>query len=56
MDHSKCPTYSFAEGEEAGLILRKFKADSRVRFSCQRLAEWKDIDETAQILLKEFPQ
>jgi hypothetical protein len=27
---------------------------ARVRFSRQRLAEWKDIDETAQILLKEF--
>ena len=27
---------------------------ARVRFSRQRLGEWKDIDETAQILLKEF--
>jgi len=27
---------------------------ARVRFSRQRLAEWKDMDETAQILLKEF--
>jgi hypothetical protein len=27
---------------------------ARVRFSRQRLTEWKDIDETAQILLKEF--
>jgi hypothetical protein len=27
---------------------------ARVRFSRQRLQEWKDIDETAQILLKEF--
>jgi hypothetical protein len=27
---------------------------ARVRFSRLRLAEWKDIDETAQILLKEF--
>ena len=27
---------------------------ARVRFSRQRLDEWKDIDETAQILLKEF--
>ena len=27
---------------------------ARVRFARQRLAEWKDIDETAQILLKEF--
>jgi hypothetical protein len=85
-----------AKGEEAGLVLRKFKADSpytdsellaapsgevircdkkpsvlgpiicerlwplsngvmaRVRFSRQRLAEWKDMDETAQILLREF--
>ena len=84
------------EGQEAGLILRKFKTDSpytnsellmaptgevircdrkpsvlgpiicerfrpisqgvmaRIRFSRQRLEEWKDIDETAQILLKEF--
>ena len=84
------------KGEEAGLVLRKFNADSpytdsellvarsgevircdkkpsvlgpiicerlwplsngvmaRVRFSRQRLAEWKDMDETAQILLKEF--
>ncbi|MGB3140743.1 MAG: hypothetical protein WBB16_08130, partial [Aestuariivirga sp.] len=84
------------ESEEAGLKLRRFKADSpykdsellvaplgevircdktpsvlgpiicerlwpfsqgvmaRVRFSRQRLAEWKDMDETAQILLKEF--
>jgi hypothetical protein len=84
------------KGEEAGLVLRKFKPDSpytdsellvapsgevvrcdkkpsvlgpiicerlwplgdsvivRVRFSRQRLAEWKDMDETAQILLKEF--
>ena len=94
------PIYSVyldpAKGEEAGLVLRKFKADSpytdsellvarsgevircdkkpsvlgpiicerlwplsngvmaRVRFSRQRLAEWKDMDETAQILLKEF--
>lgn len=94
------PIYSVyldpAEGEEAGLVLRKFKPDSpytdsellvapsgevircdkkpsvlgpiicerlwplsqgvmaRVRFSRQRLAEWKDMDETAQILLKEF--
>ncbi len=85
-----------AKGEEAGLVLKKFKPDSpytdsellvaptgevircdkkpsvlgpiicerlwpltngvmaRVRFSRQRLAEWKDMDETAQILLKEF--
>ena len=94
------PIYSVyldpAKGEEVGLVLRKFKADSpytdsellvarsgevircdkkpsvlgpiicerlwplsngvmaRVRFSRQRLAEWKDMDETAQILLKEF--
>jgi hypothetical protein len=27
---------------------------ARVRFSRQRLAEWKDMDETAQILLREF--
>jgi hypothetical protein len=27
---------------------------AHVRFSRQRLTEWKDIDETAQILLKEF--
>ena len=94
------PIYSVylepAEGNEAGLVLKTFKADSpytdsellvspagdiircdkkpsvlgpiicerflpitqgvmaRVRFSRQRLAEWRDIDETAQILLKEF--
>ena len=94
------PIYSVyldpTESQEAGLALRKFKADSpytdsellvaptgevircdktpsvlgpiicerflpitqgvmaRVRFSRQRLEEWKDIDETAQILLKEF--
>ena len=94
------PIYSVyldpAEGQEAGLMLRKFKADSpytdsellvaptgevircdkkpsvlgpiicerflpitqgvmaRVRFARQRLGEWKDIDDTAQILLKEF--
>jgi hypothetical protein len=27
---------------------------ARIRFSRQRLEEWKDMDETAQILLKEF--
>jgi hypothetical protein len=27
---------------------------ARVRFSRHRLAEWKDMDETAKILLKEF--
>ncbi len=94
------PIYSvYLEPEEglgAGLVLRKFKADSpytdsellvapageiircdrkpsvlgpvmcerflpltkgvmaRIRFSRQRLEEWKDMDETAQILLKEF--
>jgi hypothetical protein len=94
------PIYSVyldpAEAHEAGLILRKFRADSpytdsellvaqtgevircdrkpsvlgpiicerflpfsegvmaRIRFSRQRLEEWKDMDETAKILLKEF--
>ncbi len=94
------PIYSVyldpVEGQEAGLVLRKFKTDApytdsellvaptgevircdkkpsvlgpiicerflpitqgvmaRVRFSRQRLEEWKDIDETAQILLNEF--
>jgi len=100
LEERMVPIYSVyldpTEGQEAGLILRKFKPDSpytdsellvaptgeiircdkipsvlgpiicerlwpvtqgvmaRVRFSRQRLSEWKDIDETAQILLKEF--
>jgi hypothetical protein len=94
------PIYSVyldpVEGQETGLVLKKFKTDApctdsellvaptgevircdkkpsvlgpticerflpitqgvmaRVRFSRQRLEEWKDIDETARILLKEF--
>lgn len=100
LEERMAPIYSVyldpAESEEAGLVLRKFKADSpytdsellvarsgevircdrkpsvlgpiicerlwplsngvmaRVRFSRQRLAEWKDMDETVQILLREF--
>lgn len=100
LEERMVPIYSVyldpMEGQEAGLILRKFKSDSpytdsellvaptgeiircdkkpsvlgpiicerfwpvtqgvmaRVRFSRQRLEEWKDIDDTAQILLKEF--
>jgi len=100
LEERMVPIYSVyldpVEGQEAGLVLRRFKTDSpysdsellvaptgeiircdkkpsvlgpiicerfwpvsqgvmaRVRFSRQRLAEWKDIDETAQILLKEF--
>jgi len=100
LEERMVPIYSVyldpIEGQEAGLVLRKFKTDSpytdsellvapsgeiircdkkpsvlgpiicerfwpvtqgvmaRVRFSRQRLTEWKDIDETAQILLKEF--
>jgi hypothetical protein len=100
LEERMVPIYSVyldpIEGQEAGLVLRKFKTDSpytdsellvaptgqvircdkitsvlgpiicerfwpitqgvmaRVRFSRQRLEEWKDIDETAQILLKEF--
>jgi hypothetical protein len=100
LEERMVPIYSVyldpIEGQEAGLVLRKFKPDSpytdsellvaptgevircdkkpsvlgpiicerfwpvtqgvmaRVRFSRQRLAEWKVIDETAQILLKEF--
>ena len=100
LEERMAPIYSVyldpAEGQEAGLVLRKFKSDSpytdsellvaatgevircdkkpsvlgpiicerflpisqgvmaRVKFSRQRLEEWKDIDETAQILLKEF--
>ena len=94
------PIYSVyldpVEGQEAGLVLKKFRTDTpysdsellvaptgevircdktpsvlgpiicerflpitqgvmaRVRFSRQRLEKWKDIDETARILLKEF--
>jgi hypothetical protein len=100
LEERMVPIYSVyldpIEGQEAGLVLRKFRTDSpytdsellvaptgevircdktpsvlgpiicerfwpvsqgvmaRVRFSRQRLTEWKDIDETAQILLKEF--
>ncbi len=100
LEERLAPIYSVyldpVESQEAGLLLRKFKADSpytdselliaptgeiircdrkpsvlgpiicerfwpvtqgvmaRVRFSRQRLSEWKDIDDTAQILLNEF--
>ncbi|MGH9428382.1 MAG: hypothetical protein ACRD2L_19015, partial [Terriglobia bacterium] len=100
LEERMAPIYSVyldpVEAHEAGLVLRKFKADSpytdsellvassgevircdkkpsvlgpiicerfwpftpgvmaRIRFSRQRLEEWRDMDETAQILLKEF--